>query len=148
MKRKPGFAQISAYGNVQGFNFFAMELLGPSLNSLFKTNRNSFDLRTVVKIGHDLVNHLEALHNENIVHADIKPDNVTVGLNNHTELYIIDFRLSHTMSNENKLPVHIKYIVGTFEYLSLGVHKSIVSFKNDLESLVIMLVFLLKGKLP
>lgn len=147
MNGKPGFAKISAYGSAQGFNFVALELLGPSLKALLKTNEESFSVRTVLKIAFNLMDNLEMLHNENIIHADIKPDNVTVGVNNH-DLYLIDFGLSYTMKNENEQPVKIKYVIGTNDYLSLGAHQGIVSFENDLESLAFMMVYFLKGKLP
>lgn len=148
MKGKQGFAKISADGYSQGYNFIAMELLGPSIKTLFKNRGKGFTLSTVLKIGYDLVNLLEELHGENIVHGDIKPDNITIGLDNQTKLYLIDFGLAYTIGTTGSKPEQIKYVVGTFDYLSLGAHQAIVSFKNDLQSLAIMMVHLLYNKLP
>lgn len=48
VKGKPGFGKIFAYGKTDGYNFIAMELLGPSLKSLFAANKKPFTLQTVL----------------------------------------------------------------------------------------------------
>lgn len=147
MKGVPGFPKIFAYGNGVNYRFIAIELMGPSLLSLFKSSQKQFTLPTVLKLGADIIERLKVMHDNNFVHCDLKPDNVTVGIKNQAEFYLIDYGLSRTL--EDGKSVKIDYVAGTFEFLSLGAHECILSFKNDLESLLIMLVYLLlKGKLP
>lgn len=147
MKGVPGFSKIFAYGNGVNYRFIAIELMGPSLLSLFKSSQKQFTLPTVLKLGADIIERLKVMHDNNFVHCDLKPDNVTVGIKNQAEFYLIDYGLSRTL--EDGKSVKIDYVAGTFEFLSLGAHECILSFKNDLESLLIMLVYLLlKGKLP
>lgn len=151
IKGKKGFAKKYGDGVASGYNFIALELLGKSLASILSTRKMAFSLPTVLKIGHDLVSKLEELHKLNIVHSDIKADNVTIGLNNSSNLYLIDFGLAQTINSTaeaDKQPEKIAYIVGTRNFMSVGAHKGLVSFKNDMESLAILLVYLHSKKLP
>lgn len=128
----------------------AMELLGQSLETVFKAHGGPFGLATVSKIGVELLDRLQVLHAENIVHCDLKPENVIFGTADQTTLYLIDFGLSKTILNADELlqPFKINRIVGTFNYLSVGAHEGIVSFRNDIESLAYMLIYLISGDLP
>lgn len=91
-----------------------------------------------------MLDRLEVLHTANIVHADIKPENVTVGMKNRAELYLIDFGLSRTIINADELsePMKTAVIISAMIFVSIGAHEGIVSFRNDIESLAYMLLFL------
>lgn len=147
MKGKIGFANLIAHGKSSGYDFMAIEFLGPSLGTLHTAHGRSFGLSTVLKIGIKLLDRFQILHGENIVHCDLKPENVTIGHHDQTELYLIDFGLSKTIINADE-PLKINRIVGSFLYLSIGAHDGIVSFRNDIESLAYMLAFLFQGDLP
>lgn len=127
-----------------------MEFLGQSLDKLFTAHGRPFELATVSNIGIKLLDRLEVLHSENIVHCDLKPENVAVGYEDKTELYLIDFGVSKTIMNADELlqPIKINRILGTPNYLSIGAHENIVSFRNDIESLGYVLLFLISGDLP
>jgi len=73
-----------------------MDMLGPSIEDLFQTCKRSFDLKTVLLIAIQMIQRIEKVHEERIIHRDIKPDNFLIG---GTELskdsvYIIDFGLA------------------------------------------------------
>lgn len=130
MKRKPGFVKHIANGKCYGYDFLAIELLGKSLGALLKDHGGSFGLATVSTIGIKLLDRLEVLHGQNIVHCDLKPDNITIGKEDTTELYLIDFGLSQTITDADELlePFKINHILGSFIFLSTSAHNGIVSF--------------------
>lgn len=101
-------------------------------------------------IGIKLLDRLEVLHGQNIVHCDLKPDNITIGKEDTTELYLIDFGLSQTITDADELlePFKINHILGSFIFLSTSAHNGIVSFWNDIESLAYVLLYLLNGNVP
>lgn len=147
LKGKRGFAKYIGSGTISGYDFLAIELLGPSLQSLLDDRGRPFELPTVVKIGIQLLDRLEILHALNVVHCDIKPSNITIGQNNPSELYLIDFGLSKTIQN-TAVPFKTGIFRGTIKYLSIGAHEGFVSFLNDIESLGYMLAVLSIGELP
>lgn len=73
-----------------------MDMLGPSLEDLFQTCKRSFDLKTVSLIGIQMINRIKVVHEERIIHRDIKPDNFLIGGTEQTKdtVYIIDFGLA------------------------------------------------------
>lgn len=152
MKGKRGFGKYIDNGETtSGHDFMAIELLGPSLMKLFDANNLSFSLQTVAMIGMQLLNRLKTLHQANRIHADLKPENVTKGLGqNRGELYLIDFGLSQKINYATELnePIKIDRFIGTFKYASIGAHKGVVSFRNDIESLAYMLLFFVTGDVP
>ena len=73
-----------------------MDLLGPSLEDLFQTCKRSFDLKSVLLIAVQMVKRIQSVHEERIIHRDIKPDNFLIGSTEQTKdsVYIIDFGLA------------------------------------------------------
>jgi casein kinase 1 len=152
-------------------------LLGPSLDKLFKYCERKFPLKTVCIIGKEMVKRLETMHEKGILHRDLKPNNLTWGnfnssyndisninstnsLNNTYNkldidtIFLIDFGLSCSFLEGGISPKHYKIknnlsFVGTLRYASLNSHKGIrQSRRDDLESMIYILIYFLKGKLP
>ena len=52
-----------------------------------------FDLKTVLQIADQIIVRVTALHEKSLIHRDIKPQNICVGLDKST-LFLIDFGLA------------------------------------------------------
>lgn len=62
---------------------------------MLKSQNKRFSLKTVLMIGLQVIDRLEAYHKIGYVHRDIKPDNLVVGLNEKNQtVHLIDFGIS------------------------------------------------------
>ena len=52
-----------------------IELLGDSLHEVFKASNFRFSVKQVCQIGQNMIKAVRSLHNQGILHRDIKPDN-------------------------------------------------------------------------
>lgn len=132
------------------YNILVMELLQSSLDDLFE-KCNGFTLKTVIQIAIQLIKRINYLHDKNLIHRDIKPDNFLIDKNN--TIYLIDFGLSK-LYRDTKTHTHIRYredkkMVGTPRYVSINTHLGIEqSRRDDLEAIGYVLIYFLKKKLP
>jgi len=72
-----------------------MEMMGPSLECLFKFCKRRFSVKTTLMLIDNLVQRIEIVHQCNFIHRDIKPDNFLIGLGKkQSTIFVIDFGLS------------------------------------------------------
>jgi len=64
------------------------------------TNDHSFTLTNIRKIVEEMALILKTIHNENIIHRDIKPDNILVRTKEPLDLIITDFGISSVLDEE------------------------------------------------
>ena len=131
-----------------------MELLGKSLEDIFQQQQKKFSIKTVCMIGIQMLDRLEFIHNKNIIHRDIKPDNFVVGLDNKCHIiYVLDFGLSKKFRS-SRTHQHIKFninkkLTGTARYASINALKGCEqSRRDDLEAIGYVLMYFLRGSLP
>ena len=90
-----GFPKIYNIIKDRKHNTVIMDYLGPSLEDLFDFCGNKFSIKTVLMIGIQVLNRIEALHNSGYLHRDIKPDNFLIGTSDKkSRIYMIDLGLS------------------------------------------------------
>ncbi|XP_031637095.1 casein kinase 1-like protein 5 [Contarinia nasturtii] len=148
LKGLRGFPKMFHYIPTQNLNYLIMEILGPSLSTVYEeTPEQLKSTESIAKMGITVINILQTLHEKKFVHGDIKLNNIVTGYQNSSNIYLIDFGLTRHISNENLLQ-EVNGYIGTAMFMSLGAHSKIVSFRNDLESLAYVLAFLLLGELP
>ena len=154
-----GVPQVYWYGmHGSDYNFMVMERLGPNLLELFTECGHKFTLTTVVKITLSLLPTLQYLHEKNIMHRDLSPRNIVIGLSpNQHQIYLIDFGLAKQCTRQGQMMVqsptryggYCRSLVGTPRYASINAHRGgVMGRADDLESLGYVLVYLLKGALP
>ena len=149
-----GIPEIKYFGHTDKYHLLIETLLDKSLENLYSESHGNFNLKDVSMIGIQVLDRLEYIHNKNVIHRDIKPDNFVIGKNvDKKTIYIIDFGLAKKYRNPKTLE-HIQFkmtkrLTGTARYASVNALKGgEQSRKDDLESLVYMLLYFLRGGLP
>ena len=148
-----GIPRLYYFGKNQEYNIMVMDMLGPSLEELFQRCGKKFTLSTVVTVGCQIITRLEYTHSRKFIHRDIKPENFLLGTHDNCgKIFVIDFGLSKKYIGHGG--DHIPYkdnksLTGTPRYASINSHLGIEqSRRDDLESVVYMLIYFMKGSLP
>jgi len=150
-----GISHVHWFGRAGKYNALVLDVLGPSLNDLFKFCGSKFTLKTVLMLADQLLERIEYIHSKDILHRDIKPANFVMGLDiaELNLVYAIDFGLSKTY-RDPKTQRHVPYashnsLTGTAGYASINAHLGIEqSRRDDLESIGFILIYFALGRLP
>lgn len=131
------FMVIPRSGGI-GWNIcIRMELLTPMLKRMDLVRNETM----VIQFGIDLCNALVACHNSNIIHRDIKPQNIFVGPDGTFKLG--DFGIARTMENTTKATAGM----GTYSYMAPEiVHGQSYGKNADIYSLGLVMYWLLNER--
>lgn len=140
------------------YNILVMELMGASLEELFRKCGRRFSMKTVLMLMDQMLTRLQQVHAVGYIHRDVKPENFMIGTGeNDVIVYLIDFGLAkryYGVSKSNPTPAHIPYrtdrrLTGTPRYVSVNTHEGVEqSRRDDLEALGYVMMYFLRGRLP
>ena len=140
--------QLKWFGTDDTNYYMVLSLLGKSLACI---KPNTLSLTTTLSIAINIIKLLKGLHEQGLIHRDIKPDNFLFGLDDKcNQLYLIDFGFSKKYMKSDGI-THIdittnKTLIGTPNFVSINMHKGIEpSRRDDLESVGYVMIYLLRG---
>ena len=146
---------IKSFGFSGEYNVLVMELMGKSLENIFENlPTKKMSVNCVAKLGLQMVEILEFIHNKHIIHRDIKPDNFVMGREEKSKyLYLLDFGLAKKYRSSTTLRhypmIKKKNLTGTARYASINALNGMTqSRRDDLEAVGYVLLYFLRGKLP
>ncbi len=115
----------------------------------YVNEQGTLDLKNFLQTALNITRTLKGIHDNNIVHKDIKPSNILYNPENN-EIKIIDFSVSEVYSPERR-SFHKNILVGTYKYMApeqTGRLNSVVDFSSDLYSLGATFYKMLVGRPP
>jgi len=74
-----GIPAVYDFKSSETNQIMVMELLGPSVDSMFRYCGKSFSMKTICMLAKRMISLLESVHKKGVVYRDIKPENFVVG---------------------------------------------------------------------
>ena len=156
LKNNDYFPKCFKFFNSQCGYALILERLGSNLGVIMsKLPNKKFSMKSALMIINQSLERLKLIHEKNIIHRDMKPENLCIGYKGKEKnIYLIDFGLSKLINNDKKNMFifnikNEKIVIGTVRYISMNAHLGNEQYKkDDLESLAYMLVYFIKGELP
>ena len=149
----PNIPYIVSNGYSGEYNLLVMQLMDKSLEDILHI-RKTFSIKTTAMIVFQLIGVLHFIHDKNIIHRDVKPDNCVMGSAELNEnLYLIDFGLAKKYRSSRTLKQYPqtrkKRLTGTARYASIHALEGYEqSRRDDMESVGYIMAYLLRGGLP
>ena len=113
--------------------------------------RESFSLLTTLEMANQILSALILIHDNGIIHRDIKPQNFLLSTNSK-QIYIIDFGISTPYLDHKKKHKPITYndnIMGTIDFISYYLHEGLsASRRDDLISMIYVIIYMYNNILP
>jgi serine/threonine protein kinase len=148
--KQNGFPQLKWFGSENEYSYLVIDLLGVSLSKII-TQFKTISLKTIIIVGMQMIKRVQVLHNKDLLHRDIKPDNFLFGTEKDTnKLYLVDFGFSKRYNyNGNHINEKtISTLVGSPNFVSTNIHKGIEpSRRDDIESCLYILIYMFFGTL-
>ncbi|MEN9808496.1 MAG: hypothetical protein RLZZ488_63 [Pseudomonadota bacterium] len=156
----PGTVTVYELGESEGRAYIVMEYVdGQNLRDYVRTRGGRLPLADILEILIQAAEALEYVHGHNIVHRDIKPQNILISTSKEAsdakvQLKIVDFgvaRLSDPIKQSNEQGRARAEVVGTFNYMapeSTGLVNWGIDARADIYSLGIVAYELVTGRTP
>lgn len=142
LKNTPGIPNLLWVGTYDMCYYMVMPLYVGTLKTY-----NVGDMDQLYRVGKKLLEIVKWMHSKGVIHRDIKPDNIMYDV---TEtLHIIDLGMCK-LTTSKYIPSSISGVIGSPNYISVGVHMLInPHMKDDTEAVMYVLLYLWLGnKLP
>lgn len=142
--QSPYIVNIYDWGNDDGTYYIIMELIrGTDLKSGIKA-RGALNQRKVAEIGSQVCSALAVAHKQDLIHRDIKPQNIMVQPDGNIK--VMDFGIAHA---KNSLATETSSVLGTAHYISPEqAQGKELGAASDIYSLGIVLFEAATGRLP
>ncbi|CDW87272.1 UNKNOWN [Stylonychia lemnae] len=135
----------NGYLSDKKLNYIIMPKYDIDLERLFMQYKRKFKMETVITLGLQIIERLEIMHNCGLIHNDLKPQNIMTNFKSNT-VFLIDFGLTLNQNQAQKIAYTFK---GTPYFASNNqLVKGKLGAKDDLESLVYILIYFIQGYLP
>ena len=140
-----GIPSLKWFGYDSKTTFLVLPLYSESLK-VRKERLKKIPMEDIYKIGKSILQTLKEIHNQGMVHCDLKPDNFLLNDDNIEQIYIIDFGFTRRFNPKDKKS-HSS--IGTPTYMSRRVHEKIEpKFFDDIESLLYVFIGLYFQQIP
>jgi len=142
----PNIIQVHDVGTENGIHYFSMEFVdGPTCMQVLR-EQGPFSVAEALEIVRQTARALDYAHSQRLIHQDIKPDNIMLGVNNIVKL--ADLGISKTF-DEAENEEGPKRVMGTPHYMApeAALGKK-MDHRVDIYSLGATLYHLLTGKTP
>lgn len=151
--RLPGIPWVYDYKQYEGIEYMVMERLGDSLDKIAERYPGKkLSKVDILFVGIQAIRRLRDLHENGILHRDVKPENLVMGnrRSNQQIVHIIDFGLATVVRDWSSYDCeqHVGF-AGTEYFASAeAFFQKAPTRKGDLESLAYSLLCLSYGNLP
>lgn len=147
-----GFPKVFNYVSFRDHEFLVMQRMGPSLQDLLeKTSTGKLSKKSVIMFGIQAVRRIQVLHENHVLHRDIRPASFVIGSEGHEGIIcLIGFGISTTVDDWSTYnPDGPSVFCGTLPFASSeALLEKRPTRAGDLESLVYTLILLFTGELP
>jgi serine/threonine protein kinase/tetratricopeptide (TPR) repeat protein len=143
----PNILRIHDLGEYKGVKFISMAYVdGGDLTQLMR-KEGRLPLDRVLHIMRQLAAALAAAHGVNVVHRDLKPQNILLGSADH--VYVTDFGIAKTLESDRTSVTRTGAVLGTPLYMSPEqVEGKQVDHRSDLYTFGLIFYEMLTGVLP
>lgn len=132
-------------GTQEDIDYIVMEYVSGKTLKEFINYNGKLSYTTTIKIALQIAKALDCAHKNNIIHRDIKPQNIL--LNESGEVKVTDFGIAK--STDSQTITNTTSIIGSAHYLSPEQAKgTYIDFRTDIYSFGIMLYEMVTGRLP
>lgn len=139
----PNIVNVYDVGEDSGLYYIVMELVEGITLKRFIEKKGKLEIKEAVGITIQIAQGMEAAHNNNIIHRDIKPQNIIIS--REGKVKVTDFGIAKA-SNSNTITSNA---MGSVHYLSPEQARGGYSDeKSDIYSLGVSLYEMLSGKVP
>ena len=131
-----------------GLAIIVEDIGGHSLSEEIK--KQKLEILSFLKVAISLAEVLGRIHEKQIIHMDLKPQNIILSANS-SKAYIIDFGISTQLSRENPEIVSPEKLEGTLNYISpeqTGRMNRTIDYRTDFYSLGVTYYEMLTGRTP
>ncbi len=142
-----GILRIHDMGEFRGSRFISMAFVeGGDLSTILKKN-GRLPIERCVRFMEQLCEALQAAHSANVVHRDLKPQNILVDAEDH--VFVSDFGLAKTLEPSVTGMTRTGAVLGTPQYMSPEqVQGKPIDHQSDLYALGLIFYEMLTGVLP